>query len=129
MKIIMLNVFLIFLLACSRPIPVEISAALDKRFSSQALEKGWKFTKVTHGFGGRELVVDILVDEPLKGDPLAQQQFLKAKVCPAPTGNDDFWQKLPGYKLSIAAYTHDRKFTLLVDCENPYQTIKSTVAG
>lgn len=122
MKTIMTGLIVVLLTACSRPIPEDIRTALDKQFSSEPLEKGWKFTKVTHGFGGHELVIDILVDAPIQSGAVEQRQFLKSKVCPA-SGNDDFWKKLQGYKLSIVAYTHDRKFTVISDCDNPYQAV------
>jgi hypothetical protein len=121
MKIILTSLILLGLAACSRPIPQDIHDALDKQFSVRLMENGWKFIKVTHGFGGKELVADILVSQPIPGEPSAQQELLKSKACPATTGNDDFWKKLEGYKLSVAAYTQDRKFTVLVDCPNPFQ--------
>lgn len=121
MRIIIL-LFTVFALAsCARKIPPELQDALQKQFSREMMESGWRFVKVTHGFGDRELVADIQVSAPIPGTPEAQQARLKSEICPAPTGNDGFWKKLQDYKLSVAAYTQDRKFTVLVDCENPFQ--------
>ncbi|MGZ8217949.1 hypothetical protein [Methylomagnum sp.] len=120
MKTKLLSLIILGLAACSRPIPQDIHDALDKQFASRLMENGWKFVKVTHGFGGKELVADILVPQAIPGDAGAQHELLKSKVCPATSGNDGFWKKLDGYKLSVAAYTQDRKFTVLVDCQNPY---------
>jgi hypothetical protein len=116
MKCITALLTILLFTACSRPIPPEIRAALDQEMAGRSLDPGWKFVKVTHGFSGRELVIDILVSEPLQGDPAVQRESLKSRICPT---NREFWEKLKGYKLSVAAYTQDRKFTLLADCDNP----------
>jgi hypothetical protein len=121
MRTILTTLMALMLAACSRPIPPDIQNALDRHLASRPMENGWKFVKVTHGFGGRELVVDILVPEPLGADAAAQQEMLRSKFCPAAVNNGEFWQKLKGYKLSVVAYTRDRKFTVLADCENPYE--------
>lgn len=105
--------------ACSRPIPPDVREHLNAWFSGRPVENGWKFVKLTHGFGGQELVADVLVPEPLPGDPGAQQGLVKSKLCP-PAENGQLWDKLKGYKLSIAVYTQDRKFTVLADCDNPH---------
>ncbi|BBL75832.1 hypothetical protein [Methylomagnum ishizawai] len=120
MRIIILLVAALALVSCGRKIPPELQEALQKQFTGEAMETGWQFVKVTHGFGGQELVADILVQQPIPGPPEAQQARLKSEICPPPAGNDTFWQKLQGYKLSVAAYTKDRKFTVLVDCDNPF---------
>lgn len=124
MKPIILGLLLPLAAACSRPIPPEIHERLDKVFNAMAMESGWKFVKITHGFGGKELVADILVSGPLEGAESAQEEALRRKLCPNPA-DDDLWSRLQGYKLSIAAYTHDRKFTVLVDCENPREQAAS----
>jgi len=119
MRIIILLVAVLVLVSCGRKIPPELQAALQKQFAGEKMETGWQFVKVTHGFGDQELVADILVKEAIPGPPEAQQARLKGEICPAPAGNDAFWKQLQGYKLSVAAYTQDRKFTVLVDCDNP----------
>ncbi len=119
MRIIILCITMFLAASCARKIPADMLDMLQRQFMGQAMESGWKFVKVTHGFGGRELVVDILVTQPMKGTLEAQHELLKNKVCPPVNGNDEFWNKMQDYKLSIAAYTQDRKFTVLVDCENP----------
>lgn len=118
MKTIISGLVLLLLAACSRPIPPEIHQALDKEFNARAMDSGWKFIKVTHGFGGKELVADILVTAPLAGTEPAQQESLRRKVCPD-SAKTDLWKQLQGYKLSVVAYTENRKFTVLVDCVNP----------
>lgn len=122
MKIIMSGLLLLLLVACSRPIPPQIREALDREFSTRAMDSGWRFVKITHGFGGKELVADILVSAPLAGTEPAQHESLRLKVCPD-AGKVDLWKKLQGYKLAIVAYTENRKFTVLVDCENPLEPV------
>jgi hypothetical protein len=112
--------------ACSRPIPPEVREPLEAWFSGRPTEHGWTFVKLTHGFGGQELVADMRVPEPLPGDPGAQRELVKSRLCPA-GDNAPLWQKLKGYKLSVAVYTQDRKFTVLADCDNPYG--RETAAG
>jgi hypothetical protein len=120
MKAIIAGLALLLLAACSRPIPSNVHDLLDKYFAGHSMESGWKYIKVTHGFGGQELVADILVSAPIPGDPGTQQEMVKSRLCP-PRENNEFWQNIKGYKLSIAAYTQDRKFTVLADCNNPYE--------
>jgi hypothetical protein len=120
MKPIVTALAVLFLAACSRPIPSNVHDQLDRYFASRPMENGWKYVKATHGFGGQELVADILVPAPLPGDPGTLRETVKSKLCP-PRENNEFWRNLKGYKLSVAIYTSDRKFTLLADCNNPYE--------
>lgn len=105
--------------ACSRPIPPDLRELLNAHFSGLPMESGWKFVKLTHGFGGQELVADVLASAPMPGDAAGQREFVKSRLCPS-RENTSLWQKLKGYKLSVAVYTQDRKFTVLADCDNPY---------
>ena len=64
-------------------------------------------------------MADILVSAPIEGAGEAvQRETLRRRVCPG-SGRTDLWQHLRGYKLSVVAYTQDRKFTVLADCVNP----------
>lgn len=103
---------------CSREIPPEIRDQLESYFSGRPKPAGWEFVKLTHGFSGRQLVADVLVTQPLPGTPAEQQAQVKSRLCPPPA-DDVFWNRLGGYGLSVAVYTRDRKFTVLVDCDAP----------
>ncbi|CAL1239044.1 hypothetical protein [Candidatus Methylocalor cossyra] len=119
MKLARLNLIVLLLIACSRPIPAGVAEQLNRYFSGLNLEPGWRFVKLTHGFGGKTLVADILVDRPLPGSREVQQAFLRDRLCPPLGGNERFWRELQGFELAVAVYTQDRKYTALSECPRP----------